>query len=650
MIHLLRRRIGVKLTLTLLGFVAVTVFAAGLYLNHALERLAVESLESRLETAAALLHDETRSLLATETSPAALHDFTVRVSRPTGSRVTLIATDGRVVADSEIPVADLTRVENHAGRPEVAAALAGRVGHDLRRSATIDTPLLYIAVPLTETRAMSGATGDRPVAGATGDRAVAGATETRAERGAANAPAVRGVLRLALPLSVVTSSYTEVHRVMLGGAAVALVVALGIGLVVARRVTRPVVEMEAIARRMSEGDFRARAPTRSPDEIGRLGRALNVMSASLRGKIEDLEHERARISAMLDGMVEGVIAVDARDQIVAMNEPARALFAVGAGRGEGKPLLEAIRSADLHALLGQVRRAETRAVLRREFSVPGAPPRAVQANAVPVDLGGGEVGVVMVLHDVTELRRLETVRTEFVANVSHELRTPLTAIHGYLETLLGGALDEPEHARRFLEIVFRHTERLGRLLDDLRDLSDIELGRVHLQLGPVAVEDVVESVLAIMRPRAQTRGVTLTSALPSDLPDVSADHDRLEQVLINLVDNAVKYTDAGGRVTVSARRADALVEIAVADTGVGIPPADLPRITERFYRVDRARSRELGGTGLGLAIVKHLVIAHGGELTIGSEPGRGTTVRVSLPIGGCGTHPPNPPGSVQRSS
>jgi two-component system, OmpR family, phosphate regulon sensor histidine kinase PhoR len=598
MIRAVRRRIAVKLTLTLLAFVAVTVLAAGLYLNHALERLAVESLESRLETAAALLHDEARARLTTESSPSALHDFVRRTSRPTGSRVTLITADGRVVADSDVAVADLARVENHAGRPEVAAALAGRVGHDLRRSATIDAPLLYLAVPLTEERA----------------------------------GAVRGVLRLALPLSVVTSSHTQVHRVMLAGAAVALAVALGIGLFVAGRVTRPVVEMEAIARRMSEGDFTAHAPTRSPDEIGRLGRALNVMSASLRGKIEDLEHERMRISAMLDGMVEGVVAVDAHDQIVAMNEPARALFALGFGRGEGKPLLEVIRNADLHALLGETRRAEGHAGARREFRVPGAPPRAVQANAVPIDLGGGDVGVIVVFHDVTELRRLETVRTEFVANVSHELRTPLTAIHGYLETLLGGGLDEPADARRFLEIVFRHTERLGRLLDDLGDLSDIELGRVHLQLGPVAVGDVVESVLAIMRARAGTRGVTLTSELPSDLPEVTADHDRLEQILINLVDNAVKYTDAGGRVTVSARRRDGVVEIAVADTGVGIPPADLPRITERFYRVDRARSRELGGTGLGLAIVKHLVIAHGGELTIESQPGRGTTVRVSMPV------------------
>ena len=595
LIRALRRRIAFKLTLTLLGFVAVTVLAAGLYLNHALERLAVESLESRLATAAALLHDDARAQLAPETSPLASHEFALRAARRSGSRVTLITPDGRVVADSDVPVADLGRVENHAGRPEVAAALAGRVGHHVRRSATIDTPLLYVAVPLTQGR---------------------------------------GVLRLALPLSVVTSSHREIHRVMLGGAAVALVVALGIGLFVASRVTRPVVEMEAIAQRMNEGDFTARAPARSPDEIGRLGRALNVMSASLRGKIEDLVHEQARISAMLDGMVEGVVAVDAHDQIVAMNEPVRALFALGAARGEGKPLLEVIRNADLHTLLGQARHAGAHALARREFSVSGAPPRAVQANAVPVDLGGGDVGVVMVLHDVTELRRLETVRTEFVANVSHELRTPLTAIHGYLETLIGGGLDEPENARRFLEIVFRHTERLGRLLDDLTDLSDIELGRVRLQLGPVAVGDVVESVVAIIEPRAETRGVRLTSVVPPDLPDVTADHDRLEQILINLVDNAVKYTERGGRVTVSGRRVEGVVEIAVADTGVGIPPADLPRITERFYRVDRARSRELGGTGLGLAIVKHLVSAHGGELTIESEPARGTTVRVSLPVWG----------------
>jgi len=223
------------------------------------------------------------------------------------------------------------------------------------------------------------------------------------------------------------------------------------------------------------------------------------------------------------------------------------------------------------------------------------------------------------------------VRTEFVANVSHELRTPLTAIHGYLETLLSGALEDRDHARRFLEIVFRHTERLGRLLNDLTDLSNIELGRVILKIEPTRLDEVVESALAIIKPRADVGGVTLTADLPEPLT-VQADRDRLAQILINLVDNAVKYTPRGGRVTVSGRPVAAgRIAVAIEDTGVGIPAEDLPRITERFYRVDKARSRELGGTGLGLAIVKHLVAAHGGQLEIESEVERGTTVRVMLP-------------------
>jgi two-component system phosphate regulon sensor histidine kinase PhoR len=596
MVYLLRRRIAVKLTLTLVGFVALTVLVAGLYLKHALERLAVESLETRLATAGALLQDEARALLKAGAPADACQRFALRAAGPSRSRVTLITANGRVVADSDVREDDLVRMENHAARPEVREALQGHLGHDLRRSATIDTPLLYVALPLQE-----------------------GASTL-------------GVLRLALPLALVTSSYADVHRAMLLGAAMALIVALGIGLFVAGRVTRPVVEMQTIARRMSEGDFAARAPTGSPDEIGRLGRALNAMAASLRGKIEDLEQEQAKISAVLDGMVEGVIAVDARDHILLMNEPARALFGVEAGRGERRPLLEVIRNTDLRALLGETRSAGEHVVSRRELRLPGAVERIVQVNAVPLALSVDEVGVVMVLHDVTELRRLESVRTEFVANVSHELRTPLTAIHGYLETLLGGGLEEPAEARRFLEIVFRHTERLGRLLEDLTDLSNIELGRVRLQIENVAVEEVTESVLAIMRPRAEARRVALATAFPPDLPDVAADRDRLAQILINLVDNAVKYTEAGGNVTVTGRRVDeATVEVLVRDTGVGIPRADLPRITERFYRVDKARSRELGGTGLGLAIVKHLVIAHGGELVIESTPGNGTTVRFTLP-------------------
>ncbi len=430
---------------------------------------------------------------------------------------------------------------------------------------------------------------------------------------------------------VAASSLSDTMRqVMLVSGLVAVAVAFAIGVFVARRVTRPVVEMQAIARRMSEGDFAVHAPVRSPDEIGALGRALNVMAGRLRDKIRDLEQEQAKATAILDGMVEGVIAVDGRNLILLMNERARTIFALSPTPVAGRPFLEVIRNADLHEVLRQSRSED--GVSRQEIRVSTPVERRLQVNAVRLALVGEEVGVVMVLHDVTELRRLEHVRTEFVANVSHELRTPLTAIQGYLETLLAGALEEPEHARKFLEIAFRHTERLGRLLNDLTDLSNIELGKVSLRLHSVSLVDVVDSVLAIIKPRAEAGDVTLTSNVPRNLPLVRADHDRLAQIMINLVDNAVKYTPPGRHVTVRAQGHQAgMIAVTVADTGVGISRTDLPRVTERFYRVDKARSRELGGTGLGLAIVKHLVLAHGGELAIESELGRGTEVTFTLP-------------------
>jgi two-component system, OmpR family, phosphate regulon sensor histidine kinase PhoR len=595
LLRLVRGSIALKLVLTLVGFVAVSVLAAGLYLNRALEAFAVESLETRLGALATVLHGEARAALAAGGNGA--QEFVHRVAGPTGSRVTLIAPDGRVVGESDRSQAELSQLENHAGRPEVRAALDGRQGRDLRRSVTVAAPLLYVAQPVRD-----------------GERIV-------------------GVLRLALPLSAVTRSYASLHQVMLGGGALALLIALGIGIFVAGRVTRPVVEMQSIARQMSGGNFLVRAPTRSIDEIGTLGRSLNVLAARLRDKIQDLEQEQSKTTAILDAMVEGVIAVDGQEHILLMNERARAMFGLGATRGEGKPFLEVIRNADLHEIFRAVHAGTEPGAVRRELLVTSPATRTLAVNAVRLAIAGDRPGMVLVLHDVTALRQLERVRTEFVANVSHELRTPLTAIQGYLETLLSGALDERENARRFLEIVLRHSERLGRLLNDLTDLSNIELGKVTLRREPVRIADVVGSVIDIIAPRAARARVTVTAEMPADLAEVPADRDRLAQILINLIDNAVKYTPEGGAVTVSGRnREDGLIEVAVADTGIGIPPADLPRITERFYRVDKARSRELGGTGLGLAIVKHLVMAHGGELRIESVQERGTTVRFTLPV------------------
>jgi two-component system phosphate regulon sensor histidine kinase PhoR len=595
-VHLLRSRIALKLTLTLVAFVAVSTLVAGLYLSRSLEHLAVESVEARLGTAVRVLHDEARAALGVGAHAGAAQAFAERVARPAVARVTLIAPDGRVVADSERSPEGVASMENHSGRPEVRAALAGGLGRDVRRSTTLGTPLIYVAAPVS------------------------------------NAGRIVAVLRLAAPVEAATPAYESLRAVMLTGGGIALVVALGIGLFVAGRVTRPVVEMQDVARQMSEGNFEVRASVRSPDEIGTLGRSLNVMAGRLREKLGDLEREQAKATAILDAMVEGVIATDGHDHIILINERARALFGLGRARAEGLPLLEVIRNVGLHDVLGESRVAADGTVVNREVKLLEPSERVLQVHAVPLRFTGEARGVVMVLHDITELRRLEQVRTEFIANVSHEIRTPLTAIHGYLETLLDGALEEPENARKFLEIVFRHTERLGRLTDDLTDLSNIELGRISLHLAPTSVAEVADSVLAIIAPRAGAGQVTVEAKLPADLPAVVADRDRLAQILINLVDNAVKYTPKGGRVWLEGRvREPGVVEVAVCDSGAGIPKADLPRLTERFYRVDKARSRELGGTGLGLAIVKHLVLAHGGELNIDSELWKGTTVRFTLP-------------------
>jgi two-component system phosphate regulon sensor histidine kinase PhoR len=393
---------------------------------------------------------------------------------------------------------------------------------------------------------------------------------------------------------------------VVGWAAAALVLALVASLLVGRRAARQAGAVRATADRAA---------------------------AALRERVATLESGQAQVAAILDSMVEGVIALDGRGRVLLMNPGARSIFGVG-GRDdaavEGRPLLEVVRQKELLDLVAAVPAGAGERV-RRELELGPPVSRVLEAQAVPLAFSPDGHGTLVVVHDVTEVRRLERVKTEFVANVSHELRTPLTAIRGYLETLLDGALQERKHARRFLEIAHTHAARLGRLVDDLLQLSNIETGKVVLVPVALELQEVAASAVAIFEAEAARKGVGLATQVPEGLV-VRADRDRLSQILVNLVDNAVKFTPAGGQVTLdAARTAPDAVEVRVADTGIGIPSIDLPRLTERFYRVDKARSRELGGTGLGLAIVKHLVQAHGGTLAIDSELGRGATVRFTLP-------------------
>jgi two-component system, OmpR family, phosphate regulon sensor histidine kinase PhoR len=588
-----RRRFGLAARLTmLLGIVAgLGVLVMGIYVSRALEAQAVSRLQATLVTQAALLQDVFAPLLDGSSGGASLQARAQRSARRLGARVTVIAADGQVLAESD---RESTRdIENHAGRPEVQQALAGGVGSDVRRSSTLGRDLLYVAVPLQREGQQ------------------------------------RAVLRLALPIQDVAEARALVRRTLAGGALLAVGVAMVIGRFVSRRITRPLRGMEGAARRMAEGDLVQTVPVVGTDEIAALGVALNRTAVALREKIERLGDEQNKVRTILDGMIEGVVALDDRGRLLLLNPAARAMFGVENGLPEGRSFLEVIRQKDLLDLVQEVR--VSGAPARHELELGPPVNRVVAARGAPLGLGPGAPGVLLVLNDVTELRRLERVRSEFVANVSHELRTPLTCIKGYLETLLDGALDDRAHARRFLEVAGTHAERLDRLIDDLLELSNIESGRVTLVPMRLDLGDVVAGVEAMFeRQTAQSR-LTLERAVPPGLA-VRADRDRLVQILVNLVDNAVKFTPEGGQVRIEAAPVAAgRVEVRVRDTGIGIPSTDLPRITERFYRVDKTRSREVGGTGLGLAIVKHLVQAHGGELRIESALGHGTTVSFTLP-------------------
>lgn len=413
------------------------------------------------------------------------------------------------------------------------------------------------------------------------------------------------------------------------GAMVTVALLLAVGLWLGKRLAKPVHDIQTDVERVLTGWTENESDAETDEWLG-LRKALQYIATHSQERFHLLETERAQSTAILDSMTEGVIALDERGHVVLMNPAARRILHVSDDSGETRTLLEVVRHRGLAELIERCQREHAEPCTREiEWHVPAL--RVLEVNAMPVPFSSQARGVLLVFHDVTELRRLETVRAEFVANVSHELRTPLTAIKGCLETLLDEAPPQSATHRRFLEVANGHAERLGRLVNDLLNLSDIETGKVVLYPRAVPLRAFVSETAAMFARDAAKKGVHLVNQVPADL-SVQADRDRLSQILVNLADNAVKYTPKGGHVRFLAAEETGHVRLTIQDTGQGIPASELPRITERFYRVDKARSRGEGGTGLGLAIVKHLVQLHGGTLQIDSEYGKGTTIAFLLPV------------------
>jgi two-component system phosphate regulon sensor histidine kinase PhoR len=440
---------------------------------------------------------------------------------------------------------------------------------------------------------------------------------------------VVGVVHVSAPHAWVFRQLRRIAPALGIAGLLGLVAAWVIGTGLSRRLTRPLDALSRAAVQLSAGDLRSRVPVRSTDEFGRLGGTFNTMAGRLEDTIQAISTERTRVEAIIAAMTDAVVATDRSESVRLLNRAAEDLLDVDRRTALGRRAGDVFSAPRLAGMLHEA--AALGRVTAEELPPGSAGDRVVETHCAPIRAEDGTVtGAVAVLRDVTELRQTERLRRELTANVSHELRTPLTSIKGFAETLLEGAMQDDVTCRRFLAIIDGETDRLVKLVDDLLDLSLLESKRLTLELKPVDVSVLVAHTVDKLRPLAQTQRLTLHQSAPPGIV-VSADADRLEQVLTNLVDNALKYTPEGGRVDVQVAAANGEIEVLVNDSGRGIGPEDLPHVFERFYRADRSRTRGSGGTGLGLAIAKHIVEAHGGRISVSSQPNAGTTFKVTLP-------------------
>lgn len=596
-----------KVALGTLAAVIVGLVAAGWLVIRSVERTELDRIADTLDARGGLAVVSLRPLFDQSglTVPLLVLHATVReLSQHARLRITIIRQDGTVLSDSAVPSDGLATVDNHLSRPEVTQALATGRGMDIRASHTTGERTYYVARLLSDLATLH--------------------------------PAIP-VIRLGLPLTSIEERVQHIQRDLAAAFGVAFLIAMALSLWVSRNLTKPLSEMAAAARQLAGGTPGVRLVVSSTDEVGLLAHTLNDMTDQLETKIKEVSDDRAQLLAMLIAMVEGVMVLDYRGTVVQVNPALERMFALGLTESRGRHYAELIRHEGLNTIVASV--LQTRSGQGGEITLsPSGRCLRVEAS-----IAGGsrelEACAVFVFHDMTELRRLEKIRKDFVANVSHELRTPLTSIKGYVEALLDGGKDEPDTAAAFLEIIMRQSNRLNLILDDLLQLSQIESGQVLFRHEAVELRALLERTIAVIHPLADKKHHTIKLSCPDELLMVDGDEERLVQVFINLLENAVKYTPDHGQISVSIRpvtqsRTTAqrpMIEIVVTDSGIGIPEADRPRVFERFYRVDKARSRELGGTGLGLAIVKHIVEAHSGHVWVEGNAPKGSRFVVQLP-------------------
>jgi len=584
-------RLSARIFVAFLACAIPALAAIAWYSNHSVRAFYQREIAAELGSRASLMARELEPCF----SASNWNDVDPRCKefgRLTHTRMTVILPDGRVIGDSDH---DPSRMENHSDRPEIADALRGLVGNSIRFSDTARRRMMYLAIPVHQQ-----------------DR-------------------IAGVVRASVPVAVIDWTLRRLYWDIAAGVAVVAAIFGAAALFVARRITRPLDDMRRTAERLAAGDLRSRAAVPSIPEMAALARSLNGMASQLAERMETITRQTDQQKAVLSSMVEGVLAISGDGKILDMNPAAANLLEAPAGSARGRNVLEIVRNPDLQEFVAATLDAGDTG--ESEIVFYGREERHLQVRGTVLKTPDDrKLGILVVLNDITRMKKLEEIRRDFVANVSHELKTPITAIKGCVDTLSEQKNMTAEEQSRFLAMMGRHAERLNAIVEDLLSLSriehDAEQKRIALELGSIC--DVLSRAGQAFARAAEAKGMAIAVECPSDLT-APINAPLLEQAVGNLIDNAIKYSGEHTQVVVEAALRGNAVEIRVADQGPGIEKKHLARIFERFYRVDQARSRSLGGTGLGLAIVKHIVLAHGGEVSVESTPGKGSVFTIRIP-------------------
>ncbi len=572
--------------------IAIAILAVALYAFHSTSNLYFQELENDIRTRAIMLSEQVAPLMSEVSTPAEVDALCKRLGLAAETRFTVIMPDGTVIGDSD---KNPGAMEYHGNRPEIRQALAGEPGTDKRYSRTVKEEMMYIAVPLRD--------------------------ENRD---------ILCAVRASLPMTTIQGELNTMTRRVIGASILTGILAMIVCVLMVRRITYPLRGMGQAARQFAEGDFQHRIPAQKAYEMDQLGASLNSMSDQLSKTLSTLSEQRSEQEAVLTSMADGVLAIDKKERIIHMNRVAGEILGVNRKEAKRQMIQQVVRHANLQEFIKSVLGSQK--ANARDLTLAGSVEKQIHASGTVLrNAEGSSIGALIVLRDVTQLRHLETVRSDFVANVSHELKTPITSIKGFVETLLSDDWNHDPETKRFLDIINQQAGRLNAIIDDLLTLSRLEQKEGRVMTESTNLASTIESAIYLCQLQANKKQINIDMVCPSDLT-LSINAPLLEQALVNLIINGVKYSEPGKKILVMAETQNDQAVIYVKDEGFGIEHKHLDRLFERFYRVDTARSRKLGGTGLGLSIVKHIVQAHRGSIRVESKLGAGSTFIITLPL------------------